>query len=344
MSSEYDKVPPAHIERELPLTVGSLAINDLHSEILKQCSIFRKKYPDSYVNFHPEKVDNIDEVIQIIDSNVERSTQPAFCAIRAISTHMELDYKSVIHDALRAWKRFAIPFILDVDLTRGVALQGYRAIILCTHLWDCSSYMTAGDKQGHLSASSATTAIIGALMIINWVWKTGSKNSILSTLRENESRTTGTEIFIRFTCDQVLPSIRDLKCLPGRDLGLRPGTSIRFTRELEIQIATKGIGGEVVWGPVPYLHPTYKTIGSQWGKFFRNRSQGLFFKGNYTEPKFKKRPLVFAIPYRTFEELENIRQEYSDEKTEMTDELDQAGFSNCVREYLYFNEGHASVP
>nr|QRN45793.1 putative mating-type 1-1-2 protein [Thielaviopsis cerberus] len=228
-----------------------------------------------------------------------------------MSTHIGLNYKYAIHDALRAWKRSAIPFIVDVSLARGVALQGYRALILCTYLWDDENHHISKDRHVQLVASSTTTAIIAALMIINWAWRNGSKNSITSRRHEPDRREIGTEIFIRFTCDQVLPNVPDLKVFPGRELGLRPGTSVRFTDDLDIQIATKGVGGEVAWGPVPYLHPTYKVFGSQWGKFFRNRCQALLFKGNYKESKFKKRPIVFAIPSRALDGLEKIRGEYA---------------------------------
>nr|ASU89330.1 mating-type protein MAT1-1-2 [Thielaviopsis paradoxa] len=322
MSSEYDKVAPLHLERELPLTVRPKSIEDLFHEIFSNCLKCREKNPENYEDFPSDIMgsNSIEEVIAINDNLIENSLQPAICALRAISAQLKLDYKDVIHDALRAWKRAAVPFILDVDLTRGVALQGYRAIILCTRLWKREVSQNLHRMQAHLAASSSTTTIIAALMIIHWVYKNKADASKLITKDDMQSRTIGTEVFIRFACDQLLPNIAELRCFPGRDLGLRPGFSIQFTQSLVVQLAMKGVGGETAWGAVPYLHPVHKVIGSQWAKFFRNRSQALFFKGDYTEPRFIERPIMFAIPSQTIDWIERIRERYNDQELKMEHE------------------------
>nr|AHV84694.2 putative mating type 1-1-2 protein [Ceratocystis fimbriata]WRK64973.1 putative mating-type 1-1-2 protein [Ceratocystis eucalypticola]WRK64977.1 putative mating-type 1-1-2 protein [Ceratocystis eucalypticola]WRK64985.1 putative mating-type 1-1-2 protein [Ceratocystis manginecans]WRK64989.1 putative mating-type 1-1-2 protein [Ceratocystis manginecans] len=312
MSREFDKVAPARLEREIPLTLSSQSIQELHYEIFTECLRRRRKNPMKYAKFFADHLskDAVKEVMVIIDLTMYASSQPIVSAVRALAGGIKLDHNGIVHRLLHAWNKAAMPFIFDVKLSRGISLQGYRAIVLTTNMWKPMAHLQTAERHAILAANSATVAIVAALIIVNWLLSSEINPASIEGMMEPYG-VLGTEVFLRFMWDQVLPPLDILKNFPGRELGLRAGSSIKFDDDLSLQISVKNIYGRVGWRDLPYLHPAYRVYGSSWSKFFRNRGQSMFFKGDYTDAAYWSRPITFAIPTKTLEWISKLKEEYA---------------------------------
>nr|AYN77768.1 mating-type protein MAT1-1-2 [Berkeleyomyces basicola] len=318
MSTEFNKIASEQLEREIPISLSQQCIDDLHRDVSFSCLQHRLVSPVTYDNFFTDHLgkDAVGEVMAVIDMTMSVSRQPIVSSIRALSTHLNIDYERLVHRSLHLWKNAALPFILDLDLTRGVALQGYRAVILTANLWEPTSDLRVAERHAMLAANSATVAVVASLMILNWIWRSGTNPEDITGMDERFGAL-GTEIFLRFMWDQVLPTLDVLKEFPGRDLGLRAGLSIQFNEGLSLQVAIKNVHGKAAWINLPYLHPVYRVYGSFWAKFFRNRGQSQFFKGNYTDSAYTSRPISFAIPTRTLGWISKMRGDYLHRESQM---------------------------
>nr|WRK64997.1 putative mating-type 1-1-2 protein [Ceratocystis smalleyi]WRK65001.1 putative mating-type 1-1-2 protein [Ceratocystis smalleyi] len=254
-------------------------------------------------------LDAIKEVMRIIDFTMYTSVQPLVIAVRALACDIKLDRIGIVHRLLHAWNKAAMPFIFDVKLSRGISLRGYRAIVLTTNMWKPVANLQIAERHALLAANSATVAIVAALIIVHWLWRFQIDPASVDGIAEQYGFL-GTEVFLRFMWDQVLPPLDILKNFPGRELGLRAGSTIKFDSDLSLLIAVRNNYGKGGWKKLPYLHPAYKVYGSPWAKFFRNRGQAMFFKGDYTDPTYWPRPITFAIPTKTLEWISKLKEEY----------------------------------
>ncbi|KAL1887279.1 hypothetical protein Cpir12675_006612 [Ceratocystis pirilliformis] len=255
-------------------------------------------------------LDAVKEVMVIIDLTMYASSQPLVSAVRALASGIKLDHNGIVHRLLHAWNKAAMPFIFDIKLSRGISLQGYRAIVLTTNMWKPMAHLQTAERHAILAANSATVAILAALIIVHWLLSYEIDPASIDGMMEPYG-VLGTEVFLRFMWDQVLPPLDILKNFPGRELGLRAGSSIKFDDDLSLHISVKNIYGRVGWKNLPYLHPAYRVYGSSWSKFFRNRGQSMFFKGDYTDAAYWSRPITFAIPTKTLEWISKLKEEYA---------------------------------
>nr|WRK64979.1 putative mating-type 1-1-2 protein [Ceratocystis harringtonii]WRK64983.1 putative mating-type 1-1-2 protein [Ceratocystis harringtonii] len=268
-------------------------------------------YPERDMDLAYKNVnlDAIKEVMRIIDFTMYTSVQPLVIAVRSLAAEVKLDHIGIVHRLLHAWNKAAMPFIFDVKLSRGISLRGYRAIVLTTNMWKPVAHLQIAERHAILAANSATVAIVAALVIVHWLWRFEIDPASIDGIMEN-SGVLGTEVFLRFMWDQVLPPLDILKNFPGRELGLRAGSSIKFDDDLSLHISVRNNYGRAGWRKLPYLHPAYRVYGTPWAKFFRNRGQAMFFKGDYTEATYWSRPITFAIPTKTLEWISKLKEEY----------------------------------
>nr|AOY41713.1 MAT112 [Huntiella omanensis] len=319
MSSELTKIPASHLEQEIPLSLDFSNILDLQHEIYLYY-LWRKRQPrqkqndmgKSWANMEP-----VDCIKRTIVHILEHSDQVPVTAVRALSHYLQLPIPNLIQRLMKAWHIAAAPCIVDLDLTTGVALQGYRAIAYTTCLWKMRLEKTDPEGQGALIANSCTTVIVAALMIVTWMWRTKTTADCIAGMKDEPDGDPGIEVFVRFAWDQILPPPRGVEGLPGRDLGLRPAKSVKFDEKLHLELGLREIANTISWIPMPYLHPAYQVYGSGWQKLLRNRGHSFFYEGDLRLEEYKDRPLTFAVPVQTLEALDEMRLVYQQRKHEL---------------------------
>nr|WRK65003.1 putative mating-type 1-1-2 protein [Davidsoniella virescens]WRK65008.1 putative mating-type 1-1-2 protein [Davidsoniella virescens] len=314
MSLHFRKIATHQLERDIPMCISLDTLHKLRDDIRVAClkHFSNKLSEDIWHGDGIVQAGTVKQVIELIDIIMRSNSLRAIILIRAMTKRIKTDFKDVVHHILNLWSLTATPFILDRDLNSGIALRGIRAIVLSIDVWATVRDTPSDERYLEILVTSAWTCILATIMIVNWLWKqvtTGVADK--KELRESCSPCrTGTELFLRFTWDQVLPVPAVFRGIPGRRYGLRIGSSISYDENLSLVVGTKSFTGERAWRKPSYLHPVTEVYGSAWGKFLRNKGQKLFFKGDYCEKSFQSRPITFALPVETTTWIEKIRAKY----------------------------------
>nr|WRK65010.1 putative mating-type 1-1-2 protein [Endoconidiophora laricicola]WRK65015.1 putative mating-type 1-1-2 protein [Endoconidiophora laricicola] len=292
MSLQYRKIATHQLERDIPMCISPDTLHKLRDDI-------RVAY-------------TVEQIIELIDTVMNTDSLRIIVLIRAMTKRIKTEFKNIVHHILNLWSLTATPFILDRDLNGGIALRGIRAIVFSIDVWASVRDQPCDKKYLELLVTSAWTCILATVIIVNWLWKQAATGvADKKELRESCSTSrTGTELFLRFTWDQVLPVPAVFRGMPGRRFGLRIGSTVAYDEDLSIVVGTKSFTGERIWRKPSYLHPITEVYGSAWGKFLRNRGQKLFFKGDYREKCFQSRPITFALPVLTTTWIDKLRQKY----------------------------------